>query len=338
MPPRPHPLVLASLAFGCAVVMALVLPHHAAGASGWRWPLRGPVVGAFHVTPRAPFGRGQRRGIDVSAPPGAVVRAACPGRVTFTGALPHRGLAVTVRSGSLIATHPALGQLATRAGSRLGRGDGIGTLGASGRLRLGARRASDRRGYVDPLLLLADGAPPLRFHPPPPPPRAPPPRPPPPPPPAPRPIAPATPPAPGPATPARPPPPTPSSHPPGAAADRSGDAAGAGLRHRSAPPSVARLPGPRPRGLRVAARRPAAPPSPAGGCAGGRRARGPFLSREHAHRHALRVPRRAAGPGLTPCNVRCSWPPSAPSTSPRRSTTSTRPRIWGTRTRRSPPT
>jgi hypothetical protein len=195
MPPRPHPLVLASLAFGCVVVMALVLPHHAAGASGWRWPLRGPVVGAFHVTPRAPFARGQRRGIDVSARPGAVVRAACPGRVTFTGALPHRGLAVTVRCGSLIATYLGLGRLGTRAGSRLHRGDGIGTLGASGRLRLGARRVSDRRGYVDPLLLLADGAPPLLPLGPAPralrrrrlPPTGP----------APRPIAPATPPAPG---------------------------------------------------------------------------------------------------------------------------------------------
>jgi hypothetical protein len=54
MPPRPHPLVLASLALGCAVVLALVLPHHAAGATSWRWPLRGPVVGAFHLSPRAP--------------------------------------------------------------------------------------------------------------------------------------------------------------------------------------------------------------------------------------------------------------------------------------------
>jgi murein DD-endopeptidase MepM/ murein hydrolase activator NlpD len=194
MPPRPHPLVLASLAFGCAVVMALVLPHHAAGASAWGWPLRGPVVGAFHISPRAPFARGQRRGIDVSARPGAIVRAACPGRVSFTGALPHRGLAVTVRCGSLIATYLGLGRVATRTGSRLARGDAIGTLGASGRLRLGARRASDRRGYVDPLLLLADGAPPLPHLGPAP--RAlrrpvPPTRP------APRPIAPATPPAPG---------------------------------------------------------------------------------------------------------------------------------------------
>ena len=143
------------------VVLALILPHHAAGATGWRWPLRGPVVGAFHVSPRAPFARGQRRGINVSARPGAVVRAACPGRVTFTGALPHRGLAVSVRCGALTATYLGLGRLATRAGSGVARGDALGTLGATGRLRLGARRASDRRGYVDPLLLLADRAPPL---------------------------------------------------------------------------------------------------------------------------------------------------------------------------------
>lgn len=195
MPPRPHPVVLASLAFGCAVVMALVLPHHAAGATGWRWPLRGPVVGAFHLSPRAPFAGGQRRGIDVSARPGAVVRAACPGRVSFTGALPHRGLAVTVRCGSMNATYLGLGRLATRTGSRLARGDAIGTLGASGRLRLGARRAFDHRGYVDPLLLLADGAPPLPHLGPAP--RALRRRPPAPTRPAPRPIAPATAPAPG---------------------------------------------------------------------------------------------------------------------------------------------
>src|SRR5206468_5349282 len=70
MPPRPHPLVLASLAFACVIVLVLVIPRGAAGATDaatWRWPLRGPVVGPFRVLPRAPFARGQRRGIDVSA-------------------------------------------------------------------------------------------------------------------------------------------------------------------------------------------------------------------------------------------------------------------------------
>ena len=181
--------------------MALVLPR-GAGAAGWHWPLRGPVVGAFHVVRGGPFARGQRRGIDVSARPGAAVRAACPGRVTFGGPLPRRGLAVSVRCGALVATYLGLGRLAVSAGSRVSRGDALGTLGASGRLRLGARRAGDRRGYLDPLLLLAAPAPPLRprlgpaphavrRH------RLPPTRP------APRPIAPATPPAPGTAAAAR---------------------------------------------------------------------------------------------------------------------------------------
>jgi murein DD-endopeptidase MepM/ murein hydrolase activator NlpD len=139
-------------------VVALLLPRGAAGA-GWRWPLRGPVVGAFHLSPRAPFARGQRRGIDVSAPPGAVVRAACAGRVSYAGPVPRRGLAVSVRCGALAATYLGLGRLAVRAGSRLAAGQGLGTLGPAGRLRLGARRAADRRGYLDPLSLLAGDRP-----------------------------------------------------------------------------------------------------------------------------------------------------------------------------------
>jgi murein DD-endopeptidase MepM/ murein hydrolase activator NlpD len=139
------------------VVMALVMPGRGiAQAAGWGWPLRGPVVGAYRVSPQAPFARGQRRGIDLAAAPGAVVRAACPGRVTFAGALPRRGLAVSVRCGALVATYLGLGGLAAGAGSRVGRGEALGTLGASGRLRLGARRAGDRRGYLDPRALLAD--------------------------------------------------------------------------------------------------------------------------------------------------------------------------------------
>jgi hypothetical protein len=151
------------------VVMALVVPHGAAGAGGgagggtaartraaWHWPLRGALVGAFRVTPRTPFARGQRRGIDVSAAPGAVVRAACQGRVTFAGPLPRRGLAVSVRCGALVATYLGLGGLHVREGARVGRGQRLGALGPRGRLRLGARRAAERRGYVDPLTLLAD--------------------------------------------------------------------------------------------------------------------------------------------------------------------------------------
>jgi murein DD-endopeptidase MepM/ murein hydrolase activator NlpD len=127
--------------------------------AAWRWPLSGHVVGAFRLTPYAPFARAQRRGIDVAASPGTPVRAACPGRVTFAGPLPHGGLAVTVRCGALVATYLRLGELAVRRGSKAEVGERLGTLGPDGRLRLGARRARDRRGYVDPLDLLRDPAP-----------------------------------------------------------------------------------------------------------------------------------------------------------------------------------
>jgi peptidase M23-like protein len=201
VPPRPHPLVLVTLAVACFVVAFLVAPRSAlpsapygsaayavasvtparapAAAAArsatpvrppvarsaapshatWRWPLRGRVVGAFRISPRAPFARGQRRGIDVAAPAGTTVRAACAGRITFAGPVPRHGLAVTARCGALVATYLRLGHLAIRRGAHAEIGQRLGGLGPSGRLRLGARRAGDRRGYVDPLALLRDPAP-----------------------------------------------------------------------------------------------------------------------------------------------------------------------------------
>jgi hypothetical protein len=174
VPPRPHPVVLIALAVACFVVAFLIAPRKAlpttspgaaayavgrAPRATWRWPLRGRVVGVFRLTPQAPFARGQRRGIDVAAAPGAAVRAACPGRVTFAGPLPHAGLAVTVRCGSLVATYLRLGELDVRRGARAAVGQRLGALGPDGRLRLGARRAGDRRGYVDPLDLLREHTP-----------------------------------------------------------------------------------------------------------------------------------------------------------------------------------
>jgi hypothetical protein len=147
-----------------AVVAVLALPSGAAGA--WTWPLRGAVSGAFRVSPAAPYAAGQRRGIDLAAPPGTTVRAACPGRVRFAGPVPRRGLAVTVACGSLRATYLRLGSLRVRAGAVVAAGYPLGLLGAGGRLRLGARRAGGRFGYVDPLTLLRSSRapPPLAIH------------------------------------------------------------------------------------------------------------------------------------------------------------------------------
>jgi Peptidase family M23 len=168
VPPRPHPIVLIALAVACFVVAFLIAPRRALPSEGagavarhgtWRWPVRGEVVGAFRVAPQAPFARGQRRGIDVAAAPGTPVRAACSGRVSFAGALPHRGRAVTVRCGGLVATYLRLGRLDVRRGDHAATGRRLGMLDPSGSLRLGARRAGDRGGYVDPLALLGDPRP-----------------------------------------------------------------------------------------------------------------------------------------------------------------------------------
>jgi Peptidase family M23 len=156
-PPRARLLLLVVTALAlAALALAVPRPAGAAGAAArWRWPLHGSLVGSFHYAPRHPFAAGRRRGIDIAAAPGAVVRSACRGRVTFAGPLPGAGgRGVTVRCGALVATHLGLGRVTVRRGVRVGTGTRLGRVGPRGRLRLGARRRGDRFGYVDPLALL----------------------------------------------------------------------------------------------------------------------------------------------------------------------------------------
>ncbi|HYF28119.1 MAG TPA: M23 family metallopeptidase [Baekduia sp.] len=145
-----------------AVLLAALLPLlgevDPAQAAGWRRPLDGDVVGAFAYDREAPFDRGRRRGIDLAAPPGTPVRAACGGAVTFAGRAPA-GRGVSLRCGALVATHLGLGAIAVRRGVRVRVGAVLGALGPAGVLRLGARRARDRLGYVDPARLLTAGPP-----------------------------------------------------------------------------------------------------------------------------------------------------------------------------------
>lgn len=154
----------------CAVVMLSLLVFSVAAppagaAEAWRWPLHGPVIGAFDYRSAHPFAGGQHRGIDIAAAAGTSVRAACAGRVVFAGMAGSSGRTVSVRCGSLVATYLHLGSVAVRAGRDVATGDRLGRVGSSGQprlrtphLHLGARRASERWEYVDPLTLLGDGA------------------------------------------------------------------------------------------------------------------------------------------------------------------------------------
>jgi len=128
-----------------------------AAAPPWRRPVTGSVERRFAYDRGRPFARGARRGVDLRAAAGAPVRAPCSGRVTHAGPVPGRRRGVTVRCGPLRATVLGLATTAVHRGARVHAGARIGTA-AGPTLRLGARAATDRFGYVDPLrLLAADG-------------------------------------------------------------------------------------------------------------------------------------------------------------------------------------
>lgn len=147
-----------------AALTATVLPP-AADAASWRWPVppREPARG-FAVGPDR-FAAGQHRGVDLPAPVGTPVRAACAGRVRFAGTVGDAGLTVSVACGALVATYLHLARAHVRRGAKVRRGAVLGLVGRSGRpqgaphLHLGARRAADGR-YVDPLALLGRPGPP----------------------------------------------------------------------------------------------------------------------------------------------------------------------------------
>ena len=135
--------------------LALLMPAPATAAARWRWPVAAHrVLAPFHFDERLPFARGARRGMRIAGVPGAAVGAACGGRVRFAGRIPGAGLAVSVRCGSLVATHLGLGSLAVSRGVRVRAGQALGVLAPSGAMRLGARVARRARGYLDPARLL----------------------------------------------------------------------------------------------------------------------------------------------------------------------------------------
>lgn len=141
-----------------AVLLLVLAPAGAAGA--WRWPVEGEVVREF-VLDADRFSPGQHRGIDVAAPVGEPVRAACGGRVRFAGPVAGNGRTVSVVCGGHVATYLHLASIAVRRGQPVPPGARLGTVGRTGRpgrgpahLHLGARELASGR-YVDPRGLLA---------------------------------------------------------------------------------------------------------------------------------------------------------------------------------------
>ena len=81
---RPPVVIVVALA---ALVGGLAACATSAVARGWVRPVDGDVLRAFAVGADR-YAAGQHRGVDLAAPPGAPVRAACGGRVSFAGRVP----------------------------------------------------------------------------------------------------------------------------------------------------------------------------------------------------------------------------------------------------------
>jgi murein DD-endopeptidase MepM/ murein hydrolase activator NlpD len=123
------------------------------------WPVTPPhVVRRFDPPPR-PWLAGHR-GVDLSAPPSAVVRAAGAGTVVYAGVIAGRGVVSVAHPGGLRTTYEPVTS-ALHAGDAVGAGVVLGRLDpghpgcpAAACLHWGLRQ---RDRYLDPLALLGLG-------------------------------------------------------------------------------------------------------------------------------------------------------------------------------------
>src|SRR3954451_23973532 len=103
------------------LTLGLAGPAHAA----WQRPVGGAVARPFSFARATPFRAGAHRGIDLSASPGALVRAACAGVVA--AASWH---VVTLRCGRWRVTALPLVSVSARVGERVRAGAALGRVGA----------------------------------------------------------------------------------------------------------------------------------------------------------------------------------------------------------------
>ena len=121
-------------------------------------PAPGRVLRAFDP-PRTAFGGGHR-GVDLQLEPGAPVRAAGSGRVTFAGSVAGRRWVSIAHLDGHVTTYGPLAAVEVRAGEQVRRGQQLALLADGGHgagrldtgLHWGARDAAG--AYVDPLRLL----------------------------------------------------------------------------------------------------------------------------------------------------------------------------------------
>ena len=136
-----------------------VLAGPVLGPATWVWPVEGPrAVSRPFAPPASRYGSGHR-GADLLSTPGAAVRAAGSGRVSYAGLLAGRGVVVVVHGALRTTYEPVTSTVPVGAevasGQPLGRLD-AGHVGcaAPACLHWGLRRGED---YLDPVRLLQAG-------------------------------------------------------------------------------------------------------------------------------------------------------------------------------------
>jgi murein DD-endopeptidase MepM/ murein hydrolase activator NlpD len=165
---------VASIVVGVAVLLGAVAerPVAAAPTGQFGWPLQPrPSVERRFDKPEHDWLPGHR-GVDLAGAPGQAVLAAGDGIVVFAGTVADKPVVSIDHPGGLRTTYEPV-KAVVSVGSRVGRGNRIGTLeaghegcAAAACLHWGARREAggrSRREYVDPLGLLH--AAPLRLKP-----------------------------------------------------------------------------------------------------------------------------------------------------------------------------
>ena len=108
--------------------LVIILPLAPAAAAGtYSWPVQGAVVRGFEK-PTGPYGEGGHQGIDIAAAPGAAVRSAGDGTVSWVGELPRGRFVTITHAGATRTTYLDLDSVSVVAGQRVSRGQQIGTL------------------------------------------------------------------------------------------------------------------------------------------------------------------------------------------------------------------
>ncbi|HEX5614798.1 MAG TPA: peptidoglycan DD-metalloendopeptidase family protein [Acidimicrobiia bacterium] len=145
----------AVVVFAVAVLTCTpALPARAAevpNPTQWVRPVDGSITRAF-VAPVAFFGAGHR-GIDVAVEPGTALRAPAAGVVAFAGTVARTRHVVVLHDSGLRTSFSFLATVAVRRGTRVARGQVVGTAAADGPghrgvVHVGLRDATGR--YLDP--------------------------------------------------------------------------------------------------------------------------------------------------------------------------------------------